>query len=91
MPIGKPASTSREIDVGRRSAATLFRSHLPFGLTTSQFYSELMARARASGKAIGTADAHIAATAVANDIAISTRDVSPFEAAGLKVINPGSR
>lgn len=64
---------------------------LSFGLTTCQFYSELMARARASGKAIGFADDHIAATAAANDLAISTRDVSPFEAAGLKVINPWSR
>ena len=64
---------------------------LSFDLTTSQFYSELMARARASGKAIGTADGYIAATAVANGLTISTRDTSPFEAAGVKVINPWSR
>lgn len=64
---------------------------LPFDLTTSQFYSELMARARAFRKAISTADAYIAATAAANGLAISTRDTSPFEAAGLKVINPWSR
>lgn len=61
---------------------------LSFDLTTSQFYSELMARARASGKAIGTADGYIAATAAANGLTISTRDTSPFEAAGVKVINP---
>ncbi|ADY68122.1 MULTISPECIES: type II toxin-antitoxin system VapC family toxin [Rhizobium/Agrobacterium group] len=64
---------------------------LSFDLTTSQFYSELMARARASGKAIGTADGYIAATAAANGLTISTRDTSPFEAAGVKVINPWSR
>ena len=64
---------------------------LSFDLTTSQFYSELMARARASGKAIGTADGYIAATAVANGLTISTRDTSPFEAAEVKVINPWSR
>ncbi|MEW4401875.1 type II toxin-antitoxin system VapC family toxin [Agrobacterium tumefaciens] len=64
---------------------------LSFDLATSQFYSELMARARASGKAIGTADGYIAATAVANGLTISTRDTSPFEAAGVKVINPWSR
>lgn len=64
---------------------------LSFDLTTSQFYSELMARARASGKAIGTADGYIAATAAANGLTISTRDASPFEAAGVKVINPWSR
>ncbi len=64
---------------------------LSFDLTTSQFYSELMARARASGKAIGTADGYIAATAAANGLTISTRDTSPFQAAGVKVINPWSR
>ncbi|UXS99955.1 type II toxin-antitoxin system VapC family toxin [Agrobacterium tumefaciens] len=64
---------------------------LSFDLTTSQFYSELMARARASGKAIGTADGYIAATAAANGLTISTRDTSPFEVAGVKVINPWSR
>jgi predicted nucleic acid-binding protein len=64
---------------------------LSFGLAASQSYSELMARARIAGKAIGTADGYIAATAAANGLAIATRDTSPFEAAGLKVINPGSR
>ncbi len=64
---------------------------LSLDLTTSQFYSELMARARATGKAIGTADGYIAATAAANGLTISTRDTSPFEAAGVKVINPWSR
>ncbi|MCJ8056808.1 type II toxin-antitoxin system VapC family toxin [Shinella curvata] len=62
-----------------------------FDLAASQSYSELMARARIAGKAIGTADGYIAATAAANGLAIATRDTSPFEAAGLKVINPWSR
>jgi predicted nucleic acid-binding protein len=64
---------------------------LSFDLAASQYYSELMARARIAGKAIGTADGYIAATAAANGLAIATRDTSPFEAAGLKVINPWSR
>ncbi|XAZ26092.1 type II toxin-antitoxin system VapC family toxin (plasmid) [Sinorhizobium sp. B11] len=64
---------------------------LPFNLVTSQFYSELMARARVSGKPIGTADGYIAATAAANGLAVATRDTSPFEAAGLKVIDPWVR
>lgn len=64
---------------------------LSFDLTTSQFHSELMARARACGKAIGTVDGYIAATAATNGLTISTRDTSPFEAAGVKVINPWSR
>lgn len=64
---------------------------LSFDLAASQSYSELMARARIAGKAIGTADGYIAATAAANGLAIATRDTSPFESAGLKVINPWSR
>lgn len=64
---------------------------LSFDLAASQFYSELMARARVSGKAIGTADGYIAATAAANALVVATRDISPFEAAGLKGINPWSR
>jgi predicted nucleic acid-binding protein len=60
---------------------------LPFNLATSQFYCELMAHARLSGKAIGKADGYIAATALANRLAVATRDTGPFDAAGLKVIN----
>ncbi|MFC3072743.1 MULTISPECIES: type II toxin-antitoxin system VapC family toxin [Shinella] len=64
---------------------------LSFDLAASQFFSELMARARIAGKAIGTADGYISAIAAANGLAIATRDTRPFEAAGLKVINPWSR
>ena len=61
---------------------------LPFDLEASKAYATLMAAARGSGKAIGTADGYIAATALAQGFSVATRDVSPFEAAGLKVINP---
>lgn len=64
---------------------------LSFDLAASQSYSQLMARARIAGKAIGTADGYIAATAAANSLAVATRDTSSFESAGLKVINPWSR
>ena len=61
---------------------------LPFTLSTSRFYSELMAGARASGKAIGKADGLIAATSAEMGLVVATRDTSPFTAAGLKVMNP---
>jgi toxin FitB len=61
---------------------------LPFDVTASLFYSDLMARARAAGKAIGQADGYIAATAAAHGLRVATRDTSPFEAAGLTVVNP---
>jgi predicted nucleic acid-binding protein len=89
MPLGKRQTILRDRLEGE-VLPLLAERILPFGVATSQFYSELMARARVSGKAIGKADGYIAATAAANGLAVATRDTSPFEAAGLKVINPWS-
>jgi toxin FitB len=61
---------------------------LPFDLDASQAYADLMARAKAEGKAIGKADGYLAATASACGLMVATRDISPFEAAGLKIVNP---
>ena len=61
---------------------------LPFDLDASQTYATLMARARREGKAISTADGYIAATAASRAMMVATRDVAPYQAAGLKVINP---
>ena len=61
---------------------------LAFDLDTSKTYAELMARARAEGKAIAQADGYIAATAATHGLIVATRDTSPFEAGGLQVIDP---
>ncbi len=61
---------------------------LAFDLDTSKTYAELMARARAEGKAIAKADGYIAATAAMHGLIVATRDTSPFEAGGLVVIDP---
>ena len=61
---------------------------LPFDLAASRAYADLMAGARLTGKAIGKADGYIAATASACGLMVATRDISPFEAAGLKWVNP---
>lgn len=61
---------------------------LAFDDPASQSYATLRARARAAGQAIAAADGYIAAIAAAHGLAIATRDTSPFEAAGLAVINP---
>jgi predicted nucleic acid-binding protein len=47
-----------------------------------------MAQAKAAGRAIGKADGYIAATAAAHGLMVATRDTSPFEAAGVPIINP---
>ena len=61
---------------------------LAFDLSMSKAYAELMTRARAEGKTIGTADGYIAATAAAHGLIVATRDTSPFKAGGLEVIDP---
>lgn len=61
---------------------------LAFDAAASATYAQILARARADGKAIATADGYIAATAAANGLMVATRDTAPFEAAGLAVINP---
>jgi len=61
---------------------------LPFDLGCTQAYAELMAKARASGLAIASADGYIAAIAAANGLTVATRDTAPFNAASVAVINP---
>ena len=61
---------------------------LAFDLGCTQAYAALMAKARASGLAIDSADGYIAAIAAANGFAVATRDAGPFEAAGVTVIIP---
>ena len=61
---------------------------LAFDLDTSKTYADLMAQARTEGKSIGKADGYIAATAAAHGFMVATRDISPFQASGLEVINP---
>jgi len=61
---------------------------LPFDLDASRAYAELMSKARSIGQAIAMADAYIAAIAVARGFVVATRDVAPFRAAGVPIINP---
>ena len=63
---------------------------LAFNEAASQSYAILRSRARSLGLAIATADGYIAAIAATNGFAVATRNTSPFDAAGLKVINPWS-
>jgi hypothetical protein len=87
LPIGRRRSTLRESLESR--VLPLFAGRvLPFDLGCTAAYAELMAKARAAGQAIASADAFIAAIAMASTMSIATRDTSPFEAAGVAVINP---
>jgi predicted nucleic acid-binding protein len=61
---------------------------LPFDDAASKAYATLRASARAAGRAMAPADGYIAGIACTHGFIVATRDTSPFEAAGLTVINP---
>lgn len=61
---------------------------LDFDEPASSAYAEIRADVRERGIAISDVDAMIAAIALANRFSVATRDVAPFEAAGIRVIDP---
>lgn len=63
---------------------------LSFDQAAAEAFARVNARARKAGLTMGFADAQIAAIAAAHGFAVATRDVAPFEAAGIKTLNPWS-
>lgn len=61
---------------------------LPFDDAAATASAELRVAARKSGRAISLTDSYIAAIATAHGFAVATRDIAPFEAAGVAVIDP---
>ncbi|KQV79181.1 plasmid stability protein StbB [Massilia sp. Root351] len=67
----------------------LFRDRvLPFDTDAAKFYAELAVAARGAGRAFPTADGYIAAIAASRRFMVASRDVAPYEAAKIVVINP---
>ncbi len=61
---------------------------LSFDTAAARHYADLTATQRAVGKGFQTPDGYIAAIAASKGFTIATRDTSPFEAAGVPVVNP---
>ena len=53
-------------------------------------WGRVMARGQAGGRPVGSMDAFIAATAERHDLTLVTRNVSDFNALGIRLINPWS-
>nr|WP_264317497.1 PIN domain-containing protein [Acidithiobacillus concretivorus] len=87
MPAGKRRVSLHE-NLEKRLLPMFANRVLSFEMACTKAYAELLAKSRAASLAIETADAFIAAVALANSFAVATRDTTPFEAAGLNVINP---
>lgn len=61
---------------------------LSFDVEAARHYAELATKARAAGKGFPTPDGYIAAIAASRGLIVATRDTSPFNAAGIAVVNP---
>ena len=61
---------------------------LSFDDQAARCYAHLAATARHNGRGFPTPDGYIAAIAVARDFLVASRDVAPYLAAGLDVLNP---
>ena len=87
LPTGKRKETLH-LGLEQRILPLFADRILPFDASASQAYADILSTARTQGRAISTADGYIAATAKRHGFMVATRDASPFEAAGLTVINP---
>lgn len=63
---------------------------LPVDAGTADGWGRIMARGQAKGRPLGTMDGFIAATAEQHDLTLVTRNVSDFDALGIRMINPWS-
>jgi toxin FitB len=84
LPKGrKRTSLERWFDAG------VGRLHcLPWDGDTGLQWAELLARLRATGKAMPIKDSLIAATAVVHGLAVATRNRADFVNAGVRVVDP---
>ncbi len=87
LPSGKRRTGLHE-NVEKRVLPLFTGRMLAFDLGCTQAYAKLIAKARMDGLAISMSDGYIAAIAAANQLIVATRDTSPFQAAGVPVINP---
>jgi predicted nucleic acid-binding protein len=61
---------------------------IPWEAATGLRWAQLLAALRAAGKTMPIKDSMIAATALANDLAIVSRNVADFSKAALRVVDP---
>ena len=87
IPAGKRRDSLHE-NLEKRLLPMFANRVLSFDMACTTAYAGLLAKSRAAGLTVETADAFIAAIALANGFAVATRDTRPFEPAGVSVINP---
>jgi toxin FitB len=84
LPKGKKrAALERWFDAG-----VVRLSCLPWERDTGLHWAALLARLRADGTAMPIKDSLIAATAIAHDLTVVTRNGSDFKKAGVRTVDP---
>jgi predicted nucleic acid-binding protein len=61
---------------------------LPFDTDAARHYAALAVAARNAGRGFPTPDGYIAAIAASRGFIVASRETSPYEAGGLRVIDP---
>lgn len=61
---------------------------LPFDSDAAHHYAALAVTARTAGRGFPTPDGYIAAIAASRGFIVASRDMAPFQAGGVRVINP---
>nr|VFJ62702.1 MAG: hypothetical protein BECKFW1821A_GA0114235_11347 [Candidatus Kentron sp. FW] len=87
LPTGK---RRKGLDVAlNKLIVSLFGSRiLPFDQSAAVVYATLSSKARTHGYTLSMADGQIAAIAALHGFAVATRDMAPFSAVDVPVINP---
>ncbi len=87
LPVGKRKQALRNA-LDRFLVQRIVTPILPFDREAAMAHAVVLLHAKAKRYTLPVADAQIAAIAVVHGFAVATRDVSPFRAAGVDVINP---
>ena len=86
LPAGRRKSTlTRSLD----GLLALFSDRvLPFDADAARHHSVLAVAARNAGRGFPTPDGYIAAIAASRGFIVASRDTSPYQAGGLRVVDP---
>ena len=87
MPVGKRRTVLSD-SIEHQVLPIFVGRVLSFDVACTHAYAGVLAAVRKAGSGSEAADAVIAAIALNSGFSVATRDVSPFQAAGIKVINP---
>jgi hypothetical protein len=86
MPIGKRKDMLIQILEG---VVEMFRGRvLPFDHEAARCYADLAIKAKSAGLGFPTPDGYIAAIAASKGFIVASRDIDPYSAAGVSIINP---